>query len=742
MGLVFQKNMQKKNIQTILVVSFIYFLILLLFFYDSLQANQISSQTDHLYQFYPWKSFANHNIPDQNHLLADQSLGFLPWYQYISFLLKTHQLPLWNPNSLGGAPLIGNLTSAFFYPLNWLYFLTGSDKSLVWIAIFKLLWGGIFTFLFLREIFLSKFASFIGGLVFMLYGFNILWLFHPHSSISVFLPCLLFLVEKWLKFSQKNYFVFLSIAIGIQFFGGHLETSFYILFASSLYAFFRILQLKQNYREYIRFAILYGLSVLIGLLLASCQLLPFYEYLSQSSMLAQRSTYIQGQSIFSYSLSQLQFLVTLILPNFYGNPLWKNYTGPENYNIINGAYIGILPLILAIGSIFCVKKRGIYLFFMFLGIFGLTVAYQLPIIYPLTKYLPFFRMTNTSRLLFLFGFSNIVLCAYTLNQFSSLNKSPQKFWKIVLATIIFIFITVDLFKFGKNYNPIVDQNIIYPSTETSTFLQQDKELFRIATPHSVFPHETHLPYNIASIRGYDALEIKTYTEFMSLLSDHKHAPYFVFATPIYNKINSPLFDLLNVKYFLVPPDFNLDSQKFSLVYDGEVKIYLNTGYFARAFLISNYVIEEKKEERLKILQNPSFNPTSTLILQDEVNYPIKDIDKSSVKIVDYQPNEVKIKVNATNECFLVLSDNYFSGWKAFVNEKLTPIYLANHTFRAVRVPKGESQVLFKYQPKSVYIGLVLSTITMLSLITLLMSNRFTKLILFIKNSFKIKINET
>ena len=134
----------------------------------------------------------------------------------------------------------------------------------------------------------------------MLCGFNILWLFHPHSSISVFLPCLLWLIEKWLKSASKNYFILLSIAIGIQFFGGHLETSFYVLFASSLYAFVRIFQIKLNYQQYVKFGLIYISAVGIGILLASCQLIPFYEYLVQSSILKQRSISTQNSSNFFF----------------------------------------------------------------------------------------------------------------------------------------------------------------------------------------------------------------------------------------------------------------------------------------------------------------------------------------------------------------------------------------------------------------------------------------------------------
>jgi len=695
---------------TCLGASLGYFFILILFFAPSLRESKISSQADHLYQFYPWKSLASKDIVDQNHLLADQSLQYLPWYKHISDSVRQFQVPLWNAYSLGGTPLVANLGSAFFYPLNWIYFVFSSDEFLVWLGIIKLFLGGVFTFLFLRCIHLSVLSSFLGGLIFMLSGFNVLWLFHPHTNVSIFLPCLLYLTERMLN-SQKNlHYLLLSLVIGIQFLGGHLETSFYILFAASLYFLIRLFQIKELQHHRTRTFSKYILAMVLGVGLASCQLLPFFEYLFESSMLYQRSLYVHAQGGV-FSLSRFKVLVTLLWPNFYGSPLTHNYSGPLNYNEINGAYIGILSLVLAIGSLFIKNKNGIHKFFIFFGMFAMGMIYQLPILYPLVKSLPGFSMTNTTRMLLFLGFSNMVLCAYALHHL--LIRCKKISVRIALWGILLLLIGFDLFYFGQGYNPIVDQGIIYPETETTRLLQQEnKGPFRIATPLSVFPHETHLPYKIPSIRGYDALEIRTYTEFMNLVSDHKHAAYFVFATPHHNKIDSPLFDLLNVKYFITPLDQELNRDRFPLVYSGEVNMYLNKSYLPRAFLISNYIVEKDKKKRLALLSHASFSPAKTLVLEEEISYESRDIAGSAVKITDYQSNRVKIHVQAAQECFLVLTDNFFPGWKAYVDDQSTPIYRAYHTFRAVRVPQGESIIEFKYRPWSFYSGVVLSIVAL------------------------------
>ena len=53
------------------------------------------------------------------------------------------------------------------------------------------------------------------------------------------------------------------------------------------------------------------------------------------------------------------------------------------------------------------------------------------------------------------------------------------------------------------------------------------------------------------------------------------------------------------------------------------------------------------------------------------------------------------------------------GWTAEIDGHPQPIFRANAYFRAVRLEPGESQVLFRYQPQSVRLGLILSLLAWL-----------------------------
>jgi hypothetical protein len=69
---------------------------------------------------------------------------------------------------------------------------------------------------------------------------------------------------------------------------------------------------------------------------------------------------------------------------------------------------------------------------------------------------------------------------------------------------------------------------------------------------------------------------------------------------------------------------------------------------------------------------------------------------------------VRLRVTGTSGGLLVLLDTYAEGWRALVDGIPARIYPANLAFRGVAVPAGEHFVEFRYAPRSVIGGLILS----------------------------------
>src|SRR3989304_4390310 len=112
--------------------------------------------------YYPWADqfwgFVA-GVPYKNIALTDFFSQLYPWRELAMDLIRNGSLPLWNPFSFSGYPLLGNWQSAPFYPLNILMLLFGNLRGYGLMVFLQPFLSGTFAYLFLRQIKLSKVAS-------------------------------------------------------------------------------------------------------------------------------------------------------------------------------------------------------------------------------------------------------------------------------------------------------------------------------------------------------------------------------------------------------------------------------------------------------------------------------------------------------------------------------------------------------------------------------------------------------
>ena len=71
-------------------------------------------------------------------------------------------------------------------------------------------------------------------------------------------------------------------------------------------------------------------------------------------------------------------------------------------------------------------------------------------------------------------------------------------------------------------------------------------------------------------------------------------------------------------------------------------------------------------------------------------------DSTSVQIIDYDINFIKLKTNFKSKMFLVYNDSYHSRWRAFINGQGAKLYRTNIAFKGLWIPKGENIVYLRY----------------------------------------------
>jgi hypothetical protein len=88
----------------------------------------------------------------------------------------------------------------------------------------------------------------------------------------------------------------------------------------------------------------------------------------------------------------------------------------------------------------------------------------------------------------------------------------------------------------------------------------------------------------------------------------------------------------------------------------------------------------------------------------------------SADVFRYEPNRVDVRTRAGAESILVLSENHYPGWRAYLDGERVEVLRVNYGLRGVRVPAGEHEVSFRYRPASVVAGLVVSLLVAAALL--------------------------
>jgi uncharacterized membrane protein YfhO len=90
------------------------------------------------------------------------------------------------------------------------------------------------------------------------------------------------------------------------------------------------------------------------------------------------------------------------------------------------------------------------------------------------------------------------------------------------------------------------------------------------------------------------------------------------------------------------------------------------------------------------------------------------------KVELIRSGELKVEVSTKSPGLLIVSEQYYPGWKAYVDGESTQIYAVDGILRGIFLEPGVHIVEFKYRPFSFLLGAVLSTISLVMTIFFLL----------------------
>jgi len=327
-------------------------------------------------------------------------------------------------------------------------------------------------------------------------------------------------------------------------------------------------------------------------------------------------------------------------------------------------------------------------------------------------------------------------------------------WKVWTKVLLILFLTTDLFGNMGFYGKEETSNY-FQKTRILEMISSDKGNFRTVSTGKTIAADTpvlvagansltilkekhhpsmNLLYSLHDVWGVDVIRLRRVDDLYKAFTTTPS----IYATQFIN--------LYGVKYIVsvTPLEGNhqleliyarlegLQGKRSDLLKENTIKLYRVRNPLPRAWLVKDFKVMDSRAI-LSTMISKEFHPNTEALLEEEPiqfrnaecktrnrkflslgdgKNPQSEIRNpnsfnrppNKVEFISESNNRLHLKVRATENLLLVLSDTYYPGWKAFVNGKEVKIYRADYNFRAIPLEAGEHEIKFIYDPVSFKIG--------------------------------------
>jgi len=158
------------------------------------------------------------------------------------------------------------------------------------------------------------------------------------------------------------------------------------------------------------------------------------------------------------------------------------------------------------------------------------------------------------------------------------------------------------------------------------------------------------------------------------------------------------------------------------IHSGDVKVYERVGAPGRAWLVHGITPAASRDEALKALADPAFDPRTSVVLENGFSSrpPAASLGEL-VKPTILEPEKQVYRVNSAGLGALVVADAFYPGWQAIVDGYPARIERANGAFRAIILDAGVHDVTLEYRPQSWRRGVVISLVSLAVLVAILLA---------------------
>jgi len=259
----------------------------------------------------------------------------------------------------------------------------------------------------------------------------------------------------------------------------------------------------------------------------------------------------------------------------------------------------------------------------------------------------------------------------------------------------------DLIGVGKRYlneTSFVEPdqfNAAFTPTNANLQIKQDTGQYRVLNLTADVFNDAITSYHHNAVGGYHPAKLSIYED---LLTFHLRK----------QPMNINVLNMLNTKY-VITADQKTQQQV----------VQQNPAALGNAWFVNNIQFEKGPLSIMKALD--TFNPEDVAIIDEAdksliTNMPQPD-SAGNIQLINSLNDEIIYKSASAVNGFAVFSEVFYDrGWKAYIDEKESPIIRTNYALRGLSIPAGNHEIKFLFRPESYYTGTTIATIANIAIL--------------------------
>ncbi|MDE5874806.1 MAG: YfhO family protein, partial [Muribaculaceae bacterium] len=236
-------------------------------------------------------------------------------------------------------------------------------------------------------------------------------------------------------------------------------------------------------------------------------------------------------------------------------------------------------------------------------------------------------------------------------------------------------VLIDLYPLNKRYvnsdsfTTPVDNEVAFNKTQADEAILRDKGHYRVMDVAGFSQARSSYFHN--TIGGYHAAKLTRYNDLI---------------THQISKNNPQVLNMLNAKYFLSGDQYEVNPDA------------LGNAWFVDAV---DYVATPNEEMAALDTINPGFVAVADRKFEPVLGKASMRTPGDTLALASYAPNRLVYKSKSAKENVAVFSEIFFPwGWTATIDGKEHQIGRVDYVLRAMRVPAGEHEIVFTFDPQS------------------------------------------